>query len=159
MDPVDLVGLSLSVVGIALSIISLVKADGAAKAVERVIVKNSDQIALENARSLLEKLKTARDAAIGRKQGASEISALGRTIEEDKRKLELAQDALATVAFGTNEKLVANMRLAAKGLKSAQADITRNSRKDGWAAALGTLQGVIPELELWQQELGVKNLR
>jgi hypothetical protein len=159
VDLADLIGLSLTVLGFFVSIASYVKSEGAEKAVARMIVKTSDQIALETARNVLEKLKAARDAAMGRKRGASEISAFGRNIEDDKHKLALGQDALATVAFSANERLTARMRVAAKELTVAQEKISQNTKEDGWSMALTTLQGVIPELDLWQQELGSKTLR
>lgn len=159
MDAVDAGGLLLSAAGVAISLWALFEADSAKKAVDKVIAKNSDQISRDDARGLLDKLTAARDAAMGRKKGASRLSSAGRAVSSDKRALELAQDALATSAFGSDQKLASRMRVAADQLKEALEAITKNKDRDGWADALGVLQGVIPELELLQRELGAKSLR
>ncbi len=159
MDTVDAVGLLLSAAGVVVSLWALFKADSAKKAVDKAIAKNSDQISRDDARALLGKLTAARDAAMGRKKGASRLSSAGRDVSSDIRALELAQDALATSAFGSDKKLASRMRVASYELKEALEAITRNKDRDGWADALGVLQGVIPELDLLQRELGSKSLR
>lgn len=159
MDTVGVGGLLLSVAGVGLSVWALVKADSANKAVDKVIVKSNDQIARDDARGLLDKLTSAKDAAIGRKQGASSLSSAGRTIPRDKMALELAQDALSTATVGSNQQLAARIRAASGELTNALEAISSNSGRDGWADALGVLQGVIPEIEVLQRELGKTSLR
>ena len=159
MDPIGIGGLLLSLAGVGLSVVALVKADSATKVVEKVIVKNNDQVTRDHARGLLDKLTGARDAAMGRRQGASRLSSAGRNILSDKRALELAQDALATSTVGSDQQLTSKMRMAADKLKEALEAIAINSGRDGWADALDVLQGFIPELEVMQRELGTKSLR
>lgn len=137
----------LSAAGLALSVWALVKADSAMKAVDKVILKNNNQIMRDDARGLLDKLTGARDAAMGRKQGASGLSSAGRAISSDKRALELAQDALATATLGSDQLLTSRLRVAADELEKALVAINSPSGRDGWADALGVLQGVLPELK------------
>ena len=159
MDLLGVTGVLLSAAGVLLSVWALQKADSAMKAVDRVIGKNSDQMMRDDARRLLDKLTVARDAAMGRKRGASSLSSAGRPLANDKRALELAQDALATINFGPDRDLGSKMRVAADELKKALEAITSNPGRDGWADALGVLQGVIPEIEALQRTLGTKSLR
>ncbi len=96
---------------------------------------------------------------MGRKKGASRLSSAGRDVSSDKRALELAQDALATSVFDSDRKLATKMRVAADQIKEALEAITKDKDRDGWADALGVLQGVIPDLERIQRELGAKSLQ
>lgn len=159
MDAVDAGGLLLSAAGVAISLWALFEADSAKKAVDKVIGKNSDQIARDEARELLDKLRAARDAAIGRMQGATSLSSAGRHISADKRALELAQDALATATFASDQILTSSMRKAAYQITAALEKITSKSGLDGWKVARDVLQNVIPKIELWQRELGAKIMR
>ena len=159
MDAFDAAGLLLSVAGVALSLWALFKADCAKKAVDKVIVKNIDQISRDDARGLLDKLAGARDAAMGRRRGASSASSAGRYLPSDIRALEVAQDALAIVTIGADQPLICKMRVAADELKTALEAIATNAHRDGWADALGVLQGVTPEVEAIQRSLGAKFLR
>jgi hypothetical protein len=158
---VDVVGLSersLNAISLLLSVWALFKARGARQAVDKVIEKNDNQTTRDKAQAIKAQLATAKNAAMGRKRGASAQSSAGRALSDDKQAVNLAQDALATVSFSTNMKLAERMHMAATELNSA-IDLINRGDQDGWAQALTTLQGVIPELDLWLVELGAKNLR
>lgn len=159
MDPISVVGLVLSAVGVVLSVWALHKADSAKKAVDRVIETNRDQVTRDHARDLLAKLTDARDAAMARRQGASRLSSAGRSTAGDVKALQIAQDALATATIGSDQGLVQNLRAAASELDRALKAIASNCNRDGWADALGVLQGVIPKIDVLQRELGAKALR
>lgn len=159
MDLIGVGGLILSAIGVLLSVWALAKANSAKVAVNKVIEKNSDQFARDAARNLLAKLTDARDAAMAQRRGASRLSSAGRHPDSDHKAIELAQDALATVTIDSSQQLVARMRTAATELNQALQTIASNSGRDGWADALGVLQGIIPEVDALQQGLSATALR
>lgn len=171
MDTVDLGALNflttklgdlgLTLLGLALSIWAMCKADGAKRAVAKVLTKNSDQAARDNARDLLAKLKRAKDGAMARRQHAPRSAIAGRvpTAAEDLAALQQAQDALATSTLGHGQQLALDLKRAADQLNSNLQKLAENSDRDEWADALGVIQGIVPKLELLQTELGAKALR
>lgn len=154
----DAVELGLSIGGLALSIYALVQAESAKKAVSKVIAKEVDQGARDDARELMQRLNEAREAAMARRQGAHRSSSAGRSQAADMKALQLAQDALATTNLG-DKLLTLALRAAADELNQALAEINANGGRDGWADALGTLQGVIPKVDVLHRELSTKALR
>jgi hypothetical protein len=159
MDLIGVGGLVLSAVGVGFSIMALIQAGRAKKAISKVIGKGEDQIARDDARALLAQIADARDATMARRQGASPLSSAGRSLEGDLQALQLAQNALATATVGSDRTLELSLRVAATEIEQALQAIASNSGRDGWADALGVLQGVIPKIDVLQRELGTKALR
>ncbi|KAB0459777.1 hypothetical protein [Agrobacterium radiobacter] len=157
MEAVDIGGLVLSAIGIGLSIWALVMADGAKKAVKKVVEKNNDLASRDDARDLLNTLSSARDASLARRSSASRIATAGRNLNGDIHTLRVAQDALATVTLGTNEALVEDLRVAASELERALSTVESGSH-EGWAAALAVIQGVTPKVDVLQRGLVTKAL-
>lgn len=151
--------LVLSVAGLGLSIWAMLQAGGAKRAVSKVLARNNDQVTRDNARDLLIKLTTAKDAAMARRQGAPRSSTAGRVMATDLEVLQLAQDALATSTLGTGQSLAVDLQRAAVQLNSALQGLAGNSVRDEWADALGVLQGIIPKVDVLQAELAAKVLR
>jgi hypothetical protein len=159
MDPIGVGGLILSALGVGLSLWALFKADSAEKAVSRVIAKNGEQSTRDVARDLMGHVNEARDAAMARKRGASRLASAGRTPAGDIQALQFAQNALATVSGDFDAKTIAIFRNSGRQLDDCLKTIDGSSSRDGWADALNTLQGVIPQIDLLQRTLGVKALR
>ena len=151
--------LVLSVAGLGLSIWAMLQAGGAKRVVSKVLARNNDQVTRDNARDLLIKLTTAKDAAMARRQGAPRSSTAGRVMATDLEVLQLAQDALATSTLGTGQSLAVDLQRAAVQLNSALQGLAGNSVRDEWADALGVLQGIIPKVDVLQAELAAKVLR
>jgi hypothetical protein len=151
--------LSLSVAGLVLSIWAMLQAGGAKRAVSKVLAKNNDQVARDNARDLLSKLTTAKDAAMARRRSAPHSSTAGRVAAADLAALQLAQDALATSTLGTGQPFALDLQRAANQLNSCLQGLAGNSARDEWADALGVLQGIYPKIDVLQAELTAKVLR
>lgn len=156
MDAIGIGGLLLSVAGVVLSIVALVQAGRAKAAVTRAIARGVDQGMRDDARVLLLKLHDARDAALGRKQGASRLSSAGRSISGDIKALQLAQTSLATVVVQSDSRLELNLRTVASQLDEALVTINAAGDRDGWADALLVLHGIIPKVDVLQRGLGSK---
>lgn len=156
MDVVGVAGLVLSALGVGLSIVALIQAGRAKTAVTKAIARGVDQGLRDDARVLLSKLQDARDAAMGRKQGASRLSSAGRSVSGDLRALQIAQTGLATVVVQSDTRLELSFRNAASQLDDALAAINAAGSRDGWADALQVLHGIIPKVDVLQRGLGTK---
>jgi len=158
MDFVGVGGFVLSVVGTGVSIWSLIVAGGAKKAVADVLEKRDDQVVRDDSRELLNKLNAAREAALIRRGNARGAALAGRSAQDDLAALKQAQDALAITAVSTDLRLEQGLRLASTQLDAAVKEIEGKTGRDGWADALGVLQGVIPKVNTHQRKLGTKAL-
>jgi hypothetical protein len=158
MDFIGVGGFALSALGVGLAIWAKIEIVGVKKAVANVIEKNSDQSVRDNARDLLQKLTNARDAAMGRRRGASRLSSAGRSREQDVNALQLAQSALATTLVGSGGPLGARLRVAASSLAGVLQALQPDQERDGWAEAQDTLQSVIPDVETISVSLAAKAL-
>lgn len=160
MDPIGVAGLVVSVVGAVLSIFALVQAKRASTAVAEVIGKSHVQAARDEARALLALVTDAREAAMAWRRNASRLSSAGRSSARDLLALQQAQNALATTTIGsTDAGLTVTLRTAAAQIDQALVAIGLKGERDGWADALGVLQGVTPTIDLLQRELGGRALR
>lgn len=159
MDPVGIGGLVLSGVGVGLSVWALAKADGAEKAVAKVIGKAGDQKARDDARELLALINVARDAAMANRRDASQIAATGRVRDKDVGAIEKVQDALATLNVTDDPLITRKLRRAGVELNKALQEINANDRRDGWADALAVLQGVTSPVDALQRGLGSQALK
>jgi len=158
MDVVGVGGLVLSAAGVALSVYALVQADGAKKAVEKVIGKAGEQRARDDARELLAVITAARDAAMDNRRSAPPMASAGRVKDKDVQAIQKAQDALATTNVTEDSQMVAELRRAARELDKALQEINADAERDGWADALAVLQGVTPLVDALQRGLGSKAL-
>lgn len=155
----DWIGLGIGVFGDGLAIWALIQAGSAKRAVRHALEKSSDQVARDDARSLLANLTQAKDAAMGRRRGGSPLAIAGRSESNDVHRLQLAQDNLATSTISANKKLTVKLRQASTELTTALQAIASSGTRDGWADALGVLQGIIPEIEIVQRKLGIGALK
>lgn len=147
----SVLSLVLSGAGLGASAVAAIKADGAKRAVSKILAKDETQVDRQTALDLSEILSEARDAAKARQQGASQLLQGKRNVAGDIQALQDAQDALATYVFSSDEKLTAKLRPAAKELTRALTAINTGGPRDGWADALGEIQGLIAEVELKQR--------
>lgn len=159
MDIIGIGGFILSAIGVGLSIFAVVQAGRAENAVNQVIQKSSEQLSRDDARKLLVKLNDARDAALARRGKAPKFATSGRSAANDLRALQLAQDALATTALSADAALEQGLRVASTELDRALKEIHAKGDRDGWADALGVLQGVIPKVDAHQRKLGAMALK
>lgn len=136
----------------------MVQAGGAKKAVTAVLAKFGEQVTRDDARELLSALNDAREASIARRSKASRTATTGRNINSDIQALQRAQDALATTTLDTDKRLEQRLRIAAAELDMALRNIAENSTRDGWADAVGVLQGITPVVDVHQRKLGTKAL-
>lgn len=158
MDPIGIGGLVLSAVGVGLSVWALVKADGAAKAVAKVIGKAGDQKARDDARELLMLINAAREAAMSNRRGAPPLASAGRVRDNDVQSIQKAQDALATLNVTEDQQVIKKLRRGGQELNKALHEINGSGERDGWADALAVLQGVTPSVDALQRGLGSKAL-
>lgn len=149
----------MTVVGLGLSIWALFQADGAKKAVQKVLEKGSEQDSRDDARDLLAKLNNAKSAAMAWRGGAKPILATGRSLPDDMLALATAQDACATANLPGDRDLTTALQRASVQLIEAIDIINREGDRDGWADAQVALQGVVPRVDGYQRKLGTKALQ
>lgn len=161
IDWVTVLDWGFNIVGLGLAIWAMVIAGGAKRAVAKVVSRSSDQEARDKAKALMKTLQDARDAAMGRKRGASRAASVGRSVSTDLHMLELAQDALATTTLISDAAVVVDLRAAAVELEKAHTNISAGdaAERDGWADALAALQVVLPKVEDFERGLAKKELQ
>lgn len=155
----EVTGWAMTAGGFGLSIFALCVADGAKKAVTKALRKGDEQDNRDDARGLLTKLNAAKGAAMARRGGAKAILAKGRSLPNDIQALTDAQDACATVNLPGDDDLTEALRRASTQLTEAIDVIHGKGDRDGWADALGELQGVVPRVDAYQRKLGTKALQ
>lgn len=138
--------------GFCLSLFALFVADGAKKAVSKVLDKRNVQGNRDQARDLLVSLNGAKSAALARRDSDKQ-SLRARSLPPDKRALTLAQDACATAVFADDQKLTEALQLTAEHLNGAIDAINGTGDRNGWADALGLLQSLIPKVDSYQKKL------
>lgn len=141
-----------------MSVWAVITAGSAKKAVNKVIEKSAEQVVRDDTRDLLTKLNVAREVALARRGNARGAAVAGRSLANDFATLKQAQDALAITTLNTDIPLEQGLRLASTQIEVAVKAIEDKNGRDGWADALGVLQGVIPKVNTHQRKLGAKAL-
>jgi hypothetical protein len=152
-------GFVLSAIGVAFSVYALCQADGAKRAVARALNKGDEQVTRDDSRDLLNKLNAAKGAALARGGRSSRGAIVGRNINKDVEALKQAQDGLAMTVISTDALLEQDLRVASQQLLDAINNIQAAAQRDGWADALGVLQGITPKVNTHQRQLGSNAIR
>lgn len=161
MDTIDWVNLSLAVLSVGASIWAVLRAESAKRAVNKFIHRRRVQSALPELKEILEHLRSANTAAMGRK-AAPKVASRGRNEAKDINALDIVQNALATVSISYDLEFEKTLRDAARKLESGIGKI-RNPRvtdnAEGWRLVRETLQYIIPELNKFYEKLGYDVLK
>lgn len=160
MGIVELLSLSVSVIGAIVSICAWRKAVGARKAVENTIKRRNQDEDLQRLRDLISTLKKTKDAVKPWVSGIGTVRQKGRRQDKDVTTLMDAIDILKTKApLSLDDEQTARIKETTKVLDKHVAEIKNPTNSDdNWQKAFIEIQTIIPLLDGWERELRDKNV-
>lgn len=150
----------LSVFGLFLSWYAIHNAQSAKDMASSVVKRFNQSADSARLKTVLERLRSAKEVAIRRQSGAPASASRGVGKRDDLMPLRLAQDSLRTeLPLEMDQQARSSATNAADEIATAIQSISDpTSTRDGWKDALAALQVVIPDMEREERRVNNRNV-